>query len=132
MNQVVTDKNSIALFCPLPDYPAGTIANMDMTIRTLREPNKYGLALTILSHVATKLNVNMDTNGTIKIPLKDESYVMLYHDAIIEIPTHPYAIVFVFQEQTYKLTTDGDRPKLYKSTTVAFQDNPLWQEIYIK
>lgn len=113
IGEIVQDKNSIAPFCPLPDFPSRTLANMDVTIRTLREPNKYGLVLAILSHIATKLNLLLNSDGMVAIELKNGESIQLRHDGITEISTYPYAVHFVFGDRSFKLEPDGKTPPNY-------------------
>lgn len=132
VHEIVEDKSLIAPFCPLVDFPSRIIANMERTIQTLREPNKYGMVLAILSHVATKLKVNMDAYG-MSIPIKDNDSIYLKHDAITEITTFPYALYFIFGEKNFKLIPDGDKPHLYEMVLRdELPDKELWVELYLK
>lgn len=126
VGEIVRDKGELAPFCPLPDYPSAVIAKMDTTIRTLREPNKYGLVVAILSHLATKLKVNLDTHG-MNIPTKDGD-IYLFHEAITDISLQDSSVYFISGDRKFRLLPDGDRPKLYEAIKAEGIEKELWRE----
>lgn len=125
VNEIIPDKNVVAPFCPLSDFPSSTIANMAATIRTLREPNKYGLNLAILSYVATKLGTLLGANSVVTIPLKNGESVYLRYDSITKIDTQPYEIHFMCDEKRLRLSL-GDKPSLSEEVIREGFDEPLW------
>jgi len=117
VDQIVLDKNVVAPFCPLPDFPSQIIADMEMTIRGLRKPLEYGFGLTLLTHIAAKLKINVDSSGSgIAIPLKGGRKVYLALDYITKITLRPFEIAFTRERSTFRLSPDADPPLLHEAT----------------
>lgn len=132
MDEIVADKTIIAPFCPLAEFPSRVLANMDETIRLLREPNKYGLVLALLSHIATKLKTEVSTHGVITIVLKEGTSVYLRNDAIAEVlPQEAGMVIFWDNEQKYKLHPDASPPQLYRKIVRDGITDELWEHLQI-
>lgn len=133
VNEVIPDKAAIAPFCPLTEFPSSMIANMGETIRLLREPNKYGIVLAILSHIATKLKKGVGRNGGITIELKGnrKATVYLRHDGITSVVPFQGAVFFVDGEFKYKLYPDTLPPQLHVQVIREGITDELWQQLYI-
>ncbi|MDB5264555.1 MAG: hypothetical protein JWN64_126 [Parcubacteria group bacterium] len=132
MDEVVLDKTIVAPFCPLTDYPSHVIAGMQKTILDLREPNKPVFVLTLLSHVATKLNLNLEANGRgIVIPFKDrdeDRRVYMAFDYITEITLSPFMVAFIYGDKRFKLFPDYEPPVLEEAAgkIEGMEDKDLW------
>ena len=130
VGEAIPEGYSTAPFCTLTDYPSHIIANMAMTIRTLREPNKYGLYLTILSHVATKLKTVVDANVYVVIQLKkDEERVCLRYDNITNITVRPDVIYFTWEQRPFKLYPDADKPELHEGKMIDGFEEMMWRQL---
>jgi len=129
VEETVVDKTIIAPFCPLADFPSQLLADMETTIRTLREPNKYGIVLAVLSHIATKLNENLNDRGGLTISLKNGDSVSLWHDYITEVSVYPWAVHFVDGARRFKFFPDANPPELYTLVTVSVAEEQLWQKL---
>jgi len=127
VDEIIIDRTTIAPFCPLTMYPSGTIASMDWTIRTLREPNKYGLSLAILSHVATKLGTTLSILGSVGISLKDGTTVYLRYDYITYLTITE--IHFMYGGGTYKLYPDSNPPRLFEQVKREGVEEPQWHQL---
>ena len=127
VEETVSDKSIIAPFCPLPDYPSRTIAQMQTTILGLREPLKYGFEVALMTHIATKLKLDLHANGSgLTIPFKDtgkDREVYLRLDYILDIEVRPFKITFMSGESIFELSTDTDPPLLREA---ADKDSNLW------
>ena len=126
-DEIIQDMASIAPFCPLADFPSKKLADQEMTIRLLREPHKYTLASAILSHVATKLKVEVSASGHVELKLKkgESVYLMLSH--ILEITSQPWVIVFMCGSKKYKLYPDGAKPELSVAVKLEGREEEGWQ-----
>lgn len=129
VDEAVLDKSIIAPFCPLPDYPSRTIAEMQTTILGLREPLKYGFGLALMTHIATKLKLNLSVSGSgIAIPFKDmngDRQVYLMIDYIREVTVRPFEVAFQSGDGIFKLSPDTNPPLLYEATDV---DSKAWNQ----
>jgi hypothetical protein len=124
VDETVRDKEIVAPFCPLPDYPSRMISGMQATILGLREPNKYDFGIALLTHVATKLKLDLHAHGSgITILLMDERKVYLGLDYITEVRLRPFEITFANEEGKFKLSPDADPPVLSEA---AGADGNLW------
>jgi len=127
VDEAVLDKTTVAPFCPLPDYPSRIIAQMQTTILGLREPNKYGLGFALLTHIATKLKLDLHANGSgLTISFKDmgkDRKVYLGLDYIRGIEVRPFEITFTSESGTFKLSPDTNPPLLREA---ADKDGKLW------
>jgi hypothetical protein len=116
VEEAVLDKTIVAPFCPLPDYPSRTIAQMHITILGLREPLKYGFGLALMTHIAAKLKLDLHANGLgLTIPFKDmgkDREVYLGVDYIRDIEVRPFEITFTSGKSIFKLSPDSDPPLL--------------------
>ncbi|HVM58800.1 MAG TPA: hypothetical protein VMT80_00485 [Candidatus Paceibacterota bacterium] len=118
VEHVVVDKNRIAPFCPLADFPSKLLADMDATIRGLREPYTFAFPITLLTHVATRLKVPIHENGRgLTIPFKDgggEREVYLSADYITGLVLTPgFEIEFMAKgDKRFKLLPDTHPPQL--------------------
>lgn len=120
VGEAVIDKHVIAPFCPLADYPAHAISSMETTIRLLREPNDYGFGLALLTHVATKLKLNLAPSARgITIAFKDggkERSVFFGTDYITAVDLHRGEITFRNGEgKFFRLAPDIEPPILWES-----------------
>lgn len=131
VGEIVPDKTVIASFCPLTEFPSRMLADMDATIRRLREPNKYGLVLALLSHIATKLKTNVSAHGVITITLKDGTSVYLRHDAITETLPQEGTVIFWGNDRKYKLHPDAVPPQLYGQFVRDDIPGEHWEHLYI-
>lgn len=114
VGETIVNESGVAPFCPLADFPASTIANMQATISELREPYRHSLTITILSHVAAKLGVNLRADSNVAIPLKDGNVVFLHYDSIkkIDAAHHRPEIQFVHDGKNYTLRV-SEKPELF-------------------
>lgn len=127
VDQKIADDSAIAPFCPLVDFPAQKLADLDNTVRLLREPNKYGLVLAVMSHAATKLKTTVTDRHAIKIMLKDGTSVMLFPDHILSIdPMQAGEIEFMFDRRKFRLCPDGREPTLQEEGTIPGTTEPVW------
>jgi hypothetical protein len=125
----VMNKEQVAPFCPLPDYPSQTIAKMEVTIESLREPNKHGFNIAFLSHMASKLKVRLEPSCRgIHIPLKDGTEVFLDPDWVTNIAVSPCVIEFRFNDKLYTLHPDALKPVLYRQYD---KDPSLYEECHL-
>lgn len=132
VNEIVPDKTVIAPFCPLTEFPSHMLASMDSTIRLLREPNKYGIVLAVLSHISTKLKKDADRNGGITIELKNNrAPVYLRHDGITSVVPFQGAVFFVDGGYKYKLYPDTLPPQLHVQVAREGITDELWEHLYI-
>lgn len=133
VDEIVPDKTEVASFCPLTEFPSRMLANMNETIRLLREPNKYGIVLAVLSHISTKLKKDADRNGGITIELKNnQAPVYLRHDGITSVVPFQGAVFFVDGEHKYKLYPDTLPPQLLVQVAPeGFRTDELWEQLYI-
>lgn len=131
VDENVEDKTTIAAFCPLSDFPSRTLANMDMTIRLLREPNKYGLGVTLISHLATKFKTPMSRDGAIHIALKDGTSVYVRYDSITEVLAHQGSVVIVNENGRFKLVPDAVPPQLFQEIKREGITDELWKKLDI-
>lgn len=101
---------------------------MDATIRVLRDPHKYGLAIAVLSHIATKLKTVLGaTNGTVTIGLKDGTSVYVTPDHVTEIAMSPCAVHFLSEGKHLKLYLDGSSPELSEEVQIEGVGESLWR-----
>lgn len=126
----ILDKDIIAPFCPLSDYPARRIADQQAMILSLRDPHKWGVNLALMTHVAAKLgqNVNANRMTTVTIPYKrgtEEFELLLDFEYITAIDVlGGFGIVFRYREDTFKLNADSTPPTL----SLQSKQNPeLWE-----
>jgi hypothetical protein len=128
VEEVVIDNTVVASFCPLSNYPSDIMAQMEMTISTLREPHKHGFGVVLLGHIATKLKLNLDTNQLGLIILLNDAgkgrEVYLSLDHICEILVHPFEITFTSGLSVFKLSPDT-RPVVLREATD--EDHILWR-----
>lgn len=111
--EVVRDKTVIAPFCPLTGYPSRMLARMEATIQVLRDSRKYGLAIAVLSHIATKLDTMLGPDGVVAIALKNGETVYLAPDHITEMAMQPFcSIQFLSGKKVYMLCPDTVPPQL--------------------
>lgn len=128
VDQTVFDKEKVAPFCPLADYPSGIIADMEVTILALRKPLEYGFGLALLTHVAGKLKVNLHANGRgLTVPLKDRK-VYLGLDYVKHVSPYPnFEITFMSGEGKFKLFPDLSPPQLHEATRPIEGGEEFWQ-----
>jgi hypothetical protein len=130
VHEAVRDKSIVAPFCPLPDFPSRVIAGQQMTILGLREPNTYSFDFALLSHVATKLKLNVHASGLgIMLPLGDDREVYLNVDFITGVTIRPFEIIFRYEEREYRLSPDAHPPLLREATNTK---GDLWLHHPIK
>lgn len=131
-DEIVLDKDEIAPFCPLPNYPSHQIASMQRTILDLREPNKAVFVLALLSHIATKLKLNLEPHGGgIVIPFKDgdkDREVYLSFEYITEVAVSPFSVIFQSGGKKFKLSPDFKPPTLDEEApkVPGLEDKELW------
>ncbi len=98
-DQNVLDKETIAPFCPLANFPSAIIAGMEITIVGLRArdtQNTCGFGLALMTHVATKLRLNLDPGGmSITLVLNGGREVSLCFHHITGVEHLPLKILFV-------------------------------------
>ncbi len=126
----ILDKDIVAPFCPLPDYPSGVIADQQAMIMHMRDPHKWGVSLAVITHIAAKLgrNVNANRVTTVTIPYrrgKEEFELLLDFEYITAVDVlGGFGIVFQYREDTFKLRADSTPPAL----SVQSKQNPeLWE-----
>ena len=123
--QIVPDKDIIPLFCPLKNFPSDIISNLETTVRTLREPDKYNLAQKLMSHIATRLKTVVSESGVVTINLKDGSVVYLNPHYITKFEIIYCVVYFVYENIQFKLISESDPPILEKMIKKDDYDNPL-------
>lgn len=130
VGEPVTDYSAIAPFCPLSDYPSRLLAQMQRTIWALREPQSGVFGTLLMTHVATRLKLNLHANGSgVTILLKDRGQdreVHLQLDYIQEVRVQPLEITFMSLsgDGTFKLLPDTNPPLLRESD----KEGKLWRE----
>jgi hypothetical protein len=126
VDKAVLEKDEVAPFCPLPDYPSEIILDMQTTIVALREPLKYGFGMHLLTHVAAKLKRNLSSRGSgIQIPLKhEERSIYLGVHYITTITVNPFEIEFHYRDGLFRLAADGDPPELRE---LSDPEKKLWR-----
>lgn len=133
VGQNILDPKQIAPFCPLPDYPAATIAGMEQTIVRQREPHRYGLLLAVLNHIAAKLKTNLSADGGgIKISCKyggQDREVRFDVRCVTAFDVHGHGISFIDGDDTYRIFPDGNPPRLELLKVVDGKD--LYAELAI-
>jgi hypothetical protein len=133
VDQTIADDSKVAPFCPLADFPSQRIANLDSTVRLLREPHKYGLVFAIVAHVAVKLNTTVSDRGVVTIALKDGTSIMLFPDHILSAnPMKGGEIEFLYEGVKYKIYPDVlHGPELEKEVTIPElpEKGPQWVRV---
>ncbi len=108
VDEAVLEKNRIAPFCPLPDYPSSIIADMQVTMLGLQKSVDYSFPFALFTFIAAKLKRTVSANGsTIVIPVRDREPVRLRFDSILELKTLPLSIRFEDRNKIYVLYADG-------------------------
>jgi hypothetical protein len=130
-DQIVIHKELVAPFCPLPDYPSKVIADMEMTIIALREPNQYSMDFALLSYVASKFKANIGAHGRGSVLALDEGKeVYLSLDHIEKISLNPSEIRFHCGNGVFRACLGGKDPALYKLSTLDEETKKeLWYQI---
>lgn len=131
----ILDRDIVAPFCPLPDYPARRIADQQATIMHMRDPHKWGVNLAVITHIAAKLgrNVNANRVTTVTIPYrrgKDEfELLLLDFEYITGVDVFGgFGIMFRYGEDIFKLNADSTPPAL----SLQSKENPeLWEQCVI-
>ena len=135
----VIDSSVVAPFCPLPDYPSLVIAGMERTIKDLREPNKPALALALLSHIATKLKLNLEADGRgVIIRFRDgneDREVYVGFDYITDISLSSSAVSFLSPDRRrFKLRPDAQPPILEEAEereVPGLEGKDLWRQHHL-
>ena len=122
----IPNPDKVALFCPLPDFPSGVIADLNETVAALREPYKYHLAYALMSHIATKLGRPLTVHASVILLLKDGRELQLRHDHIREISIFSGEIHFFHNGKEFKLLPDATPPELYEQIVQGEGANRLW------
>jgi hypothetical protein len=116
VDQPVLDKQKVAKFCPLPDFPSETIASMEQTFERLRKPNEYSLQHAVLSYLSSKLGALFTPSGNgILINLAEEGKTV-YMDLgyVTNIDPSRQEVNFIYDKNDYKLCVGGiSKPELY-------------------
>ena len=130
-DETVLDSAIVAPFCPLADYPSRTIADMQRTIRVLREDGSQWFDSVLLSYIAGKFGLNILANGRgIIILLKDDSKVEFGLDFVKEIKRYPFEIVFLDADDAkYVLRPDETPPNLYQ--VVSWEGEEVLQRLQL-
>lgn len=131
VDEVILDSSRVAPFCTLSDYPNRTIADMEATIKALRENDNTSFPIAVLSLIATRLGTNLcsDYMG-IDIPLADGNVVHLpYEGLTFETDLH-WTICFVDRGNKYRLRM-GDC-SLHMSVSVPGYADELWKICELK
>lgn len=126
----IIDRDIVAPFCPLTDYPSRVIADQQAMIESLRRPHKWSMSLAIITHVAAKLGrvVNSERVTTLNIPYRrgsEECELCLDFEYITDIDLRGgFGIIFRYREDIFKLYPDNHPPQL----SVRSKSNPDWWE----
>ncbi len=107
--QRIPDQRTIPVWCPLPDPPSRLIADMEATIRGLREQAKLPFSTAVLSLIATRLgtNIRSDMRG-INLVLEKGEVVMLEYDSLVIEDAHHGLVRFDYQGMNYRLQLGAD------------------------
>lgn len=123
VGEIVRDKSAVAPFCPLPDFPSHALAQMEQTIRSLRDPYANAFGLTLMTHVAAKLKLNLNPDGmSLTIPFKDGAksrQVEFCFAEVRELKVFPFELVFERGEEVFRLLPDENSPALYLSDSAG-------------
>lgn len=130
VDEVVLDKEKVAPFCPLPDYPSHIIAELDTTIYVMRKGSEFSSELALFSHIATKLGLNLTARANgIDIPIEQDRTVYLGIDYVRGITLRPFEITFsAGASGLYKLALDAKPPRLMKARD---ETGKLWHQVDI-
>lgn len=130
--EIVQRKDTIAPFCPLADYPSRAIAEMETTIRAQQDSYQYGLAVTLISHVASKLGRRLHARGdSLDIPLEDGTAVSLHAACIESVAPWESVVTFKHRDDTYQLHPDSTPPRLYRALPKEEGEEQLYEMLDI-
>ena len=117
--ETVLEESIVAPFCPLPDYPSRTIAEMQTTILGLRKSSRNNFEMDLLTHIASRLKLNLHPSGTgMMISFNDHGRARDIYFGIEYIRGmvfRPLIIIFVYGDKTYKIAPDADPIILYEA-----------------
>lgn len=126
--QIIVNKEVVAPFCPLPDYPAKTIADLARTVQMERDAHPYSFSYMTVAHVARKFNTLMTGRGT-TFTLKDGSTINLEFDHITAIEPQGTEILFLAGGKSYRITPDIKEPALYVEVKVPNKADMGWTKL---
>ena len=131
VEQIIRDKDTIPAFCPLTDFPAKTLSDLESTVRAMQEPNRYGLTCAVLTHIASKLKTTLSDNFVLRISLKETmGAVYLNPNFITKVEFNPWTIYFSNQvDQEYRLFPDYTEHKLEKKVLLDGSETPAWLNV---
>ncbi len=132
VEEAVLEKDRIAPFCPLPDYPSRVIKEMEITVLGLQKSVDYSYPFALFTFIAAKLKRTVSANGsTIRIPCRDGE-VCLQYDHIRDLTLNPFSIRFLDADKTYVLCVDGIAgPSLSEVVRREGIDEELFHQIYL-
>ncbi|MDB5188190.1 MAG: hypothetical protein JWO50_710 [Candidatus Kaiserbacteria bacterium] len=130
VDQAVIEKDEVAPFCPLTDFPSRTIANMGMTILGLRKTNDYSMGFALLSYVATRFKVSVEANGTgVVLAVDDGRKICLSLHYVEKVNLDPAEIRFKSGDDVFRACLDGKKPTLLKRVVSNDESEELWTHI---
>jgi hypothetical protein len=105
----IPNQREIPVWCPLADPPSRLIADMETTIRSLRERDTLPFSIGVLSLIATRLgtNIRSDMRG-INLELEEGEVVMLEFDSLTIEDAHLGLVRFNYRGTNYRLSLGTD------------------------
>lgn len=128
VGEIVVNKEAVAPFCPLPDYPAKIIADLARTVRVERDLHQYSFSYMTVAHVARKFKTNMTGRGT-TFTLKDGTTISLEFDHITSIDLRGTEIFFMSGDKNYRIAPDIKEPTLYAAVQVPNKAEMGWTRL---
>lgn len=113
--QLVHNKESLPAFCPLADFPARKLADLEHTLRVQNQLEQSNFLIQTLSFIARKLNVPLGNNHSfITIPYgnKDEVAVLGWHCITEFNVSHGLDVSFMHDNKKFRLRVEGRKPEL--------------------
>ncbi len=130
VGQTVRDKNRIAPFCPLADFPSRIIADLEVTADSLRRPNDHTFHWALMSFIADKLKAVLRSDGRYitLLPKKEGAQpILLLIDHITGVDMDKYHVTFLYESTRYAIVL-AHPPRLLKEATPPGLE-PGWQQI---
>lgn len=119
VGQPIIENDIVAPFCPLTDYPANTIAQMQMTILAVRQALSQRFGTHLLTYIAAKLKRTLNAYGSgLTIAFDDMGVsreVYLGLENVLEIKVQPFEVQFLYRDTAYIVSPDASPPMLRKA-----------------
>ena len=118
VDQFVRNKEQIAPFCPLSDYPSKIIADLSETVRLAQGAQKINFSAVMMSYIASYLKLNVEASGRgIVIPFGDDKEVTLDFSWITEVSVdRGFIVKFSDNGKAFELIIDTQNPVLKEET----------------